>query len=67
MPYQCNISQNIISYFDLARLVPIKKPFSLLQSALVGDQNGILVFGLWTFVLEEFVDNVPDYISSLDS
>ena len=24
------------------------------------------VLGLWTFVLEEFGDNVPNYISSLD-
>ena len=24
MPFQCNISQNLISYFDLARSVPIK-------------------------------------------
>ena len=41
MPYQCNISQNLISYFDLARSVPIKKPYSLHQSALVGYQNDI--------------------------
>ena len=59
MPYQCNISQNLISYFDLARLVPIKKPYSLHQSALVGDQNGIWILGLYRFVSEEFDYNVP--------
>ena len=32
----------------------------------MGGQNGIQVLGLWTFVLEEFGDNVPNYISSLD-
>ena len=64
MPYQCNISQNIISYFDLARSVPIKKPYSLLQSALVGDQNGIWILGLYHFVSEEFDHNVANYISS---
>ena len=42
-------------------------PYSLHQSPLVGDQNRIHVLGLWTFVLEEFGYNVPDYISSLDT
>ena len=57
-----------IPYFFIstARLPPIQKPYSLHQSALVGDQNGIQVLGLWTFVLEERGD-VPNYISSLDS
>ena len=64
MPYQCNISKNLISYFDLARSVPIKKPYSLLQSALVGDQNGIWILGLYHFVSEEFDHNVANYISS---
>ena len=62
MPYQCNISQNLISYFDLARSVPIKKPYSLHQSALVGDQNGIWILGLYHFVSEEFDHNVANYI-----
>ena len=64
MPYQCNISQNLISYFDLARSVPIKKPYSLHQSALVGDQNGIWILSLYHSVSEEFDHNVPNYISS---
>ena len=49
-----------------ASLPPIQKPYSLCQSPLVGGQNGIQVLGLWIFGLEEFGDNVPDYISSLD-
>ena len=53
-------------FISNARLPHIQKPYSLHQSALVGDQNGIQVLGLWTSVLEEFGDNVPDYISSLD-
>ena len=64
MPYQCNISQNLISYFDLARSVPIKKPYSLHQSALVGDQNGIWILSLYHFVSGEFDHNVAKYISS---
>ena len=65
MPYQCNISQNLISYFDLARLVPIKKPYSLHQSALVGDQlNYIWILSLHHFVSEEFDHNVANYIRS---
>ena len=64
MPYQWNISQNLISYSDLARLVPIKKPYSLHQSASVGDQNGIWILGLYHFVLEEFDHNIANYVSS---
>ena len=64
MPYQCNISQNLISYFDLARSAPIKKPYSLHQSALVGGQNAIWILGLYHFVSEEFDHNVANYISS---
>ena len=64
MPYQCNISQNLISYFDPAISVPIKKPYSLHQSALVGDQNGIWILGLYHFVSEEFDHNIANYISS---
>ena len=44
----------------------MQKPYSLHQSPLVVGQNAIQVLGLWTFVLEEFGYNVPDYISSLD-
>ena len=54
-------------FIPTASLPPIQKPYSLHQSPLVGGQNGIQVLGLWTFVLEEFGDNVPDYINSLDS
>ena len=50
-----------------ARLAPILKPYSLHQSPLVGDQNGIQVMGQRTFVLEEFDHNIADYISSLDT
>ena len=53
-------------FISTASLPPIQKPYSLHQSPLVGDQNGIQVLGQWTFVLEEFGYNVPDYISSLD-
>ena len=53
-------------FVSTASLPPIQKPYSLHQSPLVGGQNGIQVLGLWTFVVEEFGDNVPDYISSLD-
>ena len=34
------------------------------QSALVGDRNGIRIFGLYHFVSEEFDHNVANYISS---
>ena len=65
MVYQCNISQNLISYFDdLTRSAPIKKPYSLHQSSLVGAQNGILILGLYHFVSEEFDHNVANYKSS---
>ena len=64
MPYQCNISHNLISYFDLARSVLIKKPYSLHQSALVGDQNGMRILGLYHFVSEKFDHNIATYISS---
>ena len=64
MPHQCNLSEYIYSYFDIARSVAIKKPYSLLQSALVGVQNGIWILGLYHFVLEEFDHNVANYISS---
>ena len=53
-------------FISTASLPPIQKPYSLHQSPLVGDQNGIQVLVVWTFVLEEFGYNVPDYISSLD-
>ena len=53
-------------FISIANLPPIQKPYSLHQSALVGGQNGTQALGLWTFVFEEFGDNVPDYISSLD-
>ena len=52
-------------FISTASLPPIQKPYSLHQSPLVGGRNGIQVLGLWTFVLEEFGYNVPDYISSL--
>ena len=50
-----------------ASLPPIQKPYSLHQSPLVEGQNGVQVLGLWTFGLEEFGYNVPNYLSSLDS
>ena len=53
-------------FVSTASLPPIQKPYSLHQSPLVGGQNGVQVLGLWTFVLEEFGDNVPHYISILD-
>ena len=53
-------------FISTASLPPIQKPYRLYQSPLVGGQNGIQVLGLCTFVLEEFGDIVPDYISSLD-
>ena len=53
-------------FISTTSLPPIQKPYSLNQSPLVGGQNGIQVLGLCTFVLEEFGDNVPDYINSLD-
>ena len=56
--------QNLISYFNTDRLAPIKKLYSLHQSALDGDQNGIQFLGLCRFVLEELNYNVPTYISS---
>ena len=45
-------------------LASIKKLYSLHQSALDGDQNGIQFLGLCRFVLEELNYNVPTYISS---
>ena len=45
-------------------MAPVEKPYSLHQSALVGDQNGIRILGLHPFVLEEFDHNVATYISS---
>ena len=60
------ISQDLISLFQQVDCCPIQKPYSLRESALVEDQNDIHVLGLWTFVLEEFGYNVPDYISSLE-
>ena len=58
------ISQHLFSFFDIARSVPIKKIYSLHQSALVWGQNGIWILGLYHFVLEEFDHNVVSYISS---
>ena len=40
-------------FISTASLPPIQKPYS------------IQVLGLWTFVLEEFGYNVPNYINSL--
>ena len=45
--------QNLISYFNTDKLAPIKKLYSLHQSALVGDQNGMQLLGLYCFVSEE--------------
>ena len=42
----------------------VEKPYSLHQSALVEDQNGIQILGLYYFVSEEFDHNVVTYISS---
>ena len=53
-------------FISTASLPPIQKPYSLYESPLVGGQNGIQVLGQWTFVLEEFGYNIPNYISSLD-
>ena len=53
-------------FISTACLTPIQRPYSLHQSPLVGGQNGIQVLGLWTFVVEEFGDKVPDYLNSLD-
>ena len=53
-------------FISTASLPPIQKPYSLHQSPLVGGQNGIQVLGLWTFVVEEFGDKVPDYLNILD-
>ena len=55
--------KHLISYFN-ADMAPIEKPYSLHQSALVGDQNGIRILCLYQFVSEEFDDNVATYISS---
>ena len=54
-------------FISTASLPPIQKHYSLHQSPLVEGQNGVQVLGLWTFVLEEFGYNVPNYLSSLDS
>ena len=51
-------------FISTASLPFIQKPYGLHQSPLVGGQNGTQVLGRWTFVLEEFGDNVPDYISA---
>ena len=53
--------------FLILRSVPIKKSYSLFQSALVGGQNGILVLGLYHFVSEEFDDNIAYCISIVRS
>ena len=53
-------------FISTAILPPIQKPYSLHKSPLVGGQNGIQVLSLWTFALEEFGYNVPNYIISLD-
>jgi len=63
-----------ISFIDLgskyltSAIIP--RPYLFVSTAslspLVRGQNGIEVLGLWIFVLEEFGDNVPNYISSLD-
>ena len=45
----------------------LRLSYSLHQSALVGDQNGIQFLGLYQFVLEELNYNIPTYISSLDN
>ena len=45
-------------------MVPIEKPYSLHQSALVGYQNGIWILGLYHFVSEEFDHNLATYVSS---
>ena len=45
-------------------MAPIDELYSLLKSALVGDQNGIRILGLYRFVSEEFDHNVATYISS---
>ena len=58
--------QRLYLFILTASLPPIQKPYSLHESLLVGGQNGIQVLGLWTFVFEDFGDNVPNYISSLD-
>ena len=62
LPAQC--LQSLISYFNTARLAPIEKVYSLHRSALVEDQNGIQIFGLYRFVLEEFNYNVTTDVSS---
>ena len=58
------VRQSLISYFNTARLAPIEKLYSLHRLALVEDQNGIQILGLYRFVSEEFNYNVPNYISS---
>ena len=52
IPVQC--LQSLISYFNTARLAPMEKLYSLHQSALEEDQNGIQILGVYCFVSEEF-------------
>ena len=54
---------HLISYFHTA-MATVEKTYSLHQSALVGDQNGIRIFGLYLFSSEEFDHNVATFISS---
>ena len=53
---------NLISYFNPDILAPIIKLYSLHQSALVEDQDDIQILSLYCFVLEEFNDNIANYI-----
>ena len=66
IPYQYHTSPTPYLFISTARLASIQNPYRLQQFALIGDQNGIQVLGLWTFVLEDFDYNVAAYISSLD-
>ena len=51
-------------FISTASLPPIQKSYSLHQSPLVGDQNGMWILSLYHFVSEEFDHNVANYISS---
>ena len=54
---------NTLLWFQQS-LNAIEKPYSLQQSALVGDHNGRQILGLYHFVSEEFDYNIATYISS---
>ena len=61
--YQCNTSTNHYFLFQHMQICSYHKAL-LHQWAVVGDQNGIQILGLYCFVSEEFDYNVANYISS---